>query len=288
MTVGNLAGPRERKPGHITLRTRFFDLRVNYRVLSFALISLVLLALISMWAMSLGSFPIGFADVVRAVAGEGADDQLFIVRTLRLPRVISAILLGSALAMSGALFQGLVRNPLVSPDIIGINTGATVFAVFWIVSGGSPSWLSVGAFLGAVLTAMVIYLLSWKGGISPSRMILVGIGISACLSAATTYFMVKFPIEQVRPAVVWTMGSIYGSNWQDVKILGGALAVLAPLAIALTWPLRTLQLGDDVSRGLGMPVELTRLSLIVVGCALAALAVSVAGPIGFIPIHARS
>lgn len=284
MTVGNLTGPSERKPGHITLRTRFFDLRVNYRVLTFALVSMFLLAAISTWAMSLGSFPITLPDVVRAVMGQGSEDQLFIVRTLRLPRVISAILLGAALAMSGAIFQGLVRNPLVSPDIIGINTGATVFAVFWIVSGGNPSWLGVGAFIGAILTAMVIYLLSWKGGIAPSRLILVGIGIGASLSAATTYVMVKFPIEQVRPAVVWTMGSIYGSNWQDVRILAATLAVLAPLSIALTWPLRTLQLGDDVSRGLGMPIELTRLSLIVVGCALAAMVVSIAGPIGFMAL----
>lgn len=279
-----MANPSPRKPGHVTLRTRFFDLRVNYRVLSFALISTILLVLISMWAMSLGSFPITFPDVVRAVAGEGSSDQLFVVRTLRLPRVICAMLLGMALAMSGAIFQGLVRNPLVSPDIIGINTGATVFAVFWIVTGGSTTWLPVGAFIGAILTAAAIYVLTWKGGISPNRLILVGIGVGACLSAGTTYTIVRFPIEQVRPAVVWTMGSIYGSNWQDVRILLATMAFLVPMSIALTWPLRTLQLGDDVSRGLGMPVELTRLSMIAVGCGLAAIVVSVAGPIGFVAL----
>lgn len=237
-----------------------------------------------MWAMSLGSFPITFPDVVRAVAGDGASDQLFVVRTLRLPRVLTAMLLGMALAMSGAIFQGVVRNPLVSPDIIGINTGATAFAVFWIVTSGSATWLPVGAFAGAILTATANYLLARKVGISPNRLILVGIGVGACLSAGTTYTIVRFPIEQVRPAIVWTMRSIYGSNWNDVRLLLVSLAVLAPLAIALTWPLRGLQLGDDVSRGLGMPVEMTRLSLIVVGCALAAIVVSIAGPIGFVAL----
>ena len=284
MSVSEMLPMRSRKPGHITVRTRFFALRINYRVLLLALVSLLGLVAISMWAMSLGSYPIPYADVIQSVLGNGTDDQRFIVRTLRLPRVISAILLGGALAMSGAIFQGLVRNPLVSPDIIGINTGATVFAVFWIVTGGSAAWLPVGAFIGALLTAAVIYLLSWKGGIAPNRLILVGIGIGACLGAATTYVTVAFPVERVRPAIVWTMGSISGSNWQDVRILLVGMAILAPAAIALTWPLRTLQLGDDVSRGLGMPIELTRLSLIVAGCGLAALVVSVAGPIGFVAL----
>ena len=284
MSAGDLARQSPRKPGHITLRTRYFDFRVNYRVLLLALFSFGLLAVISTWAMSLGSFPISMIDVARAATGEGTDDQIFIVQSLRLPRVVSAILLGAALAMSGAIFQGLVRNPLVSPDIIGINTGATVFAVFWIATGGNADLLPVGAFAGAILTATVVYGLSWKGGIAPSRLILVGIGVGACLSAGVTYVTVRFPIEQVRPAIVWTMGSISGSNWYDVKILLVAMAVLMPAAIILSWPLRALQLGDDVSRGLGMPVELTRLSLIVVGCGLAAIVVSVAGPIGFVAL----
>jgi iron complex transport system permease protein len=284
MTAGQASSPMPRKPGHFTIRTRFFDARVNYKVLLYSLCAFGILAAIATWAMSLGSYPISMADVMRATVGQGADDHSFIVHTLRLPRVITAMLVGMALAMSGAIFQGLVRNPLVSPDIIGINTGATVFAVFWIVTGGSSTFLPVGAFAGALLTAGIVYGLSWKGGIAPSRLILVGIGVSACLSAATTYATVKFPIEQVRPAIVWTMGSIYGSTWGDVRILVASMAVLVPAAIGLTWPLRTLQLGDDVSRGLGVPVELTRLSLIVVGCGLAAVVVSIAGPIGFVAL----
>lgn len=196
----------------------------------------------------------------------------------------SAAEAGAALAMSGAIFQGLVRNPLVSPDIIGIDAGATVFAVFWIVTGRPLAWLPVGAFTGAILAAAVIYALTWRGGIVANRLILVGIGVGAALSAATTFLTVRFPIDRVRSALFWSTGSVYGTNWQNVRVLVVALIVLTPCAIALTWALRTLGLGDDAARGLGMPLERTRLGLIVVGCALSAVTVAVAGPIGFVAL----
>lgn len=276
--------PQHNKPGHITIRTGALAVRVNVRVLGFSLIVMGLTATLAIFAMTRGSYHIPFMDVVRAIFGRGGEDQLFIVRTLRLPRVICAMLIGAALAVAGAVFQGLVRNPLVSPDIIGIDTGASLVAVFWIVFGLSASLLPLAAFLGALLAAFLVYTLSWKNGISPNRLILVGIGVGAAISAMTTLITVRFPIEKVRPALVWTMGSIYGSNWRDVKVLLGFLAICLPLAIALMWYLRTLQLGDDVAKGLGLPVERLRLSLIVVGCALAAVAVAVAGPIGFVAL----
>jgi iron complex transport system permease protein len=178
----------------------------------------------------------------------------------------------------------LVRNPLVSPDIIGIDAGASVVAVFWLVTGRSSDLLSFAAFSGALLTAAVIYLLAWKRGIAPDRLILVGIGVGAVVSAGTTYLTIKYPVEIVRPAEVWLMGSLYGSNWFDVKILAGFVGVCLPLGIILSWPLRALQLGDDVTRGLGVPLERTRIGLIAVGCALAAVAVATAGPIGFVAL----
>ncbi|HEU4793571.1 MAG TPA: iron ABC transporter permease [Nitrolancea sp.] len=280
--VGIASSPR--RPGHITLRTRAFALRFNYRVLLFALFASLVLLAVATWAMSLGSFPIPFADVVRTIIGEGSQEFEFIVWTLRLPRVLCAVFVGAALAISGAIFQGLVRNPLVSPDIIGIDAGATLFAVFWIVSGQSSTLLPVAAFLGAILAAALVYLLSWRGGISTNRLILVGIGVGAALAAGTTYLMVRFPIEFVTAAYSWTVGSVYGSDWDDVRVVWLALLVLAPLAVVLTWPLRAMQLGDDVTRGLGLPLERTRLGLIAVGCALAAVSVTVAGPVGFVAL----
>lgn len=278
------AVPAPRKPGQWMVRTRFFSARVNIRVIAFAAIALLLLAVLATFAMTLGSYRIPFADVIRAITGTGSDDQLFVVRTLRLPRVLSAMLVGASLAMSGAIFQGLVRNALVSPDIIGIETGASLVAVFWIVTGQPTALLPLAAFAGAILTSVVIYLLSWKGGISANRLILVGIGIGATLGAMTTFLTVRFPVEIVRPAIVWQMGSLYGSDWGEVKILLASVAILAPIAIFLTWPLRTMQLGDDVTRGLGLPLERTRLGLIVIACGLCAVAIAMAGPIGFVAL----
>ncbi len=274
------------KPGHITIRTGRIAVRVNYGVLLLSAIAVGLMIIFAVWAMTLGSFDMSLTEVARAAIGRGTDDQEFVVRTLRLPRVLAAILIGGALAMSGAIFQGLVRNPLVSPDVIGINTGASLFAVFWIVTGGNPRLLPIGAFTGAIVTAAIIYLLTWKGGIAPQRLILVGIGVGAAIAAGTTYLTVAYPIEQARPAIVWSMGSVYASTWSDVRILAISLLLLAPPAVLLMWPMRAMQLGDDISRGVGVPIERLRLALIAIGCLLAGAAVSVAGPIGFVALMA--
>lgn len=283
MSSGEIASA-PRRPGHVALRTRYISVRLNYRVLLFALLALIALLALATWAMTLGSFALPFDAVVRSVFGQGEQGQEFIVRTLRLPRVICAMLIGMALAMSGAIFQGLVRNPLVSPDIIGIDSGATLFAVFWIVNGRPLSLLPLAAFTGAILAALLVYLLTWKGGIVANRLILVGIGVGAALSAGTTYLTVRFPIDRVRSALFWTTGSVYGTNWQNVRVLTITLLVLVPCAIALTGSLRALGLGDDTARGLGLPLERTRLGLILVGCALSAVTVAVAGPIGFVAL----
>jgi iron complex transport system permease protein len=275
---------RPRRPGHVTIRTPFFSARLNYRVVLFALLALVILLVLATWAMTLGSFKLPFDTVVRAVLGGGDAQQAFIVRTLRLPRVLSAILIGCALAISGAIFQGLVRNPLVSPDVIGIDSGATVFAVFWIATGRRYDLLPLAAFAGALVAAALVYLLAWKGGISANRLILVGIGVGAATAAGTTFLTIRFPIERVRSALFWTTGSVYGTTWPNVQVLALTLLVLIPAAMILTWALRALGLGDDMARGLGLPLERARLALIVVGCGLSAVTVAVAGPIGFVAL----
>lgn len=272
------------KPGHITIRNRYIAVRINVRVLAMCLVTVVAGTAIAVLGMMLGSYHLSFMDVTRAVFGEGDSKALFVVRDLRLPRVLVTILIGSILAMSGGIFQGLVRNPLVSPDIIGINTGASLMAVFWIAYGQPMRYLPLAAFAGAVVAAAIIYAVSWKGGIVPSRLILVGIGVGAFVSAATTWVTLQFPIEKIRPAIVWTMGSVYGSTWGDVRLLLISVIVLGPLGVILMWYLRVLQLGDDIGRGLGMHLELTRFALILVGCGLSAVAVSVAGPIGFVAL----
>lgn len=286
MQATDTLGAAPHRRGHVTLRARAVAVRVNVRVLGMSLAALIALLLLAAWAASLGSFPVPLAEVMKSALGRGEKEYDFIVQTLRLPRVLCAMLVGGALAMSGAIFQGLVRNPLVSPDIIGINTGATLAAVFWIVTGQEASTLPLAAFGGALAAAALIYVLTWKGGISGNRLVLVGIGVSAVFSAGTTYLMVRYPIERVSSAQLWATGTVYGSDWDDVRVLLFGLAVLAPAAVALTWPLRILQLGDDVARGAGLPLEPTRLALIAVGCGLAAVSVAVAGPVGFVALMA--
>lgn len=274
----------DRRPGYAAFRHGGIALRINTRVLGLTALASVTLSLLMIWAMTLGDFRIGFLDVAAAVVGRGDEDQLLIVREVRLPRVICAGLIGTALALSGAIFQGLVRNPLVSPDMIGIDSGAGLFAVFWIVTGLNLAVLPLAAFAGAIISAGLIYSLAWRRGIAPNRLILVGIGIGAVLEAGTTYLTVRYPIERVRSAVVWSIGSLYGRDWADVRVLTLVVAIALPIALALAWPLRAIQLGDDAARLLGLALERTRLGLIVVAFGLAAVSVAVAGPIGFVAL----
>ena len=273
-----------RAPQRVTIRNGPLSLRVDPRVMILTLVGIALILFLALWAVSLGSYSMPFSEALAAVRGIGTEDQVFVVRTLRLPRIVCAILIGAGLAVAGALFQGVVRNPLVSPDIIGIDTGASLLAVFWIVTGQPAALLPFAAFIGAVTTAALIYALTWKGGVDTDRLILVGIGIGAAIGAGITFLTVKFPVEIVRPAEFWLMGSLTGSNWRDVTVLLVTVSVLVPGAAILARLLRTMQLGDDVTRGLGVPLERLRLGLIVVGCGLAAVAVSVAGPIAFVAL----
>jgi iron complex transport system permease protein len=275
---------KHHRPGHRVIRTRYAAYRVNVQVLGMTLAALLLLALLMVWAVTLGAIDLSMKEVIDATLGEGDAKTSLVVNTLRWPRIMSAVVIGCSLAIAGLIFQGIARNPLVSPDIIGIDAGATLAAVTWIVLQREMSLLPVAAFAGAVITAVAIYLLSWRGGVSPNRLILVGIGIAAIVSAGSSYMLVKFPIEQARPAIVWTMGSIYGSTWGDVVPPLLALVVLVPAAILLMEPLRAMMLGDVVTRSLGIPLERTRLLLMIVGCALAAISVAIAGPIGFIAL----
>lgn len=246
--------------------------------------ALAVLALLAVWASTLGSFDLGLREVGQVLAGGGTPEARLIVLDLRLPRILAAVLVGPLLALSGAVFQGLIRNPLVSPDIIGIQAGAACAAVWWIVTGGASSLQPVVAFAGAAGAAAAIYLLSWRGRIAPARLVLVGVGVNALLTAATTLLLVRARIWEAGRAMVWMTGSVNNAGWDDVRVLALALLVLLPLGAALMGGLRVLQLGDARALALGLPVERARRILILVGCAASAAAVSVAGPVGFIAL----
>jgi iron complex transport system permease protein len=263
-----------RLAGTTTIRTGHFSQRFDLRVIGLIVLSIVLLVGLMLWSMTLGAVELSLRQVYDGTFGRGDDRTLLVVQTLRWPRTASAVVIGAALAISGALFQGIARNPLVSPDIIGINSGATMVAVGWLVLLNTTTGLPLATFIGAVVTATLIYGLSWRGGVSPNRLILVGIGVSAMTAAVSSYLMVMFPIERTRPAIVWTMGSIYASSWTEVRLAALCLAIVLPIAVVLMHPMRSMMLGDLVTRSL----------IILLGCALAAVAVAIAGPIGFIAL----
>lgn len=234
-------------------------------------------------ALSVGDYPIPAGDVPSILLGFGAPDVTFIVNELRLPRVTCGLLVGLAFGISGAIFQSLVQNELASPDVIGITAGASTMAVIMIVVVGSTATqLSVAALFGALATAIAIYVLAYREGITGYRLILVGIGFAALLGALTEYLMLRAAKEELQRAGVWLVGSLNGRGWEQVAPLAIMLTLLVPAALILRQSLRGLQLGDDAAAGIGVRVNVAKAALIVVGVALAAFATAAAGPVAFV------
>jgi iron complex transport system permease protein len=250
-----------------------------------ALVCAVLLAVtLAMFAFSLaqGEFAIPVGDVVATLVGAGPPGADFIVLELRLPRAIVGALTGAALALSGLIFQTLVRNPLASPDIIGITTGASFAGVSVFILGAASVLLPFAAFAGALTAAALVYVLAWRRGLSPYRFVLVGIAIQAVALAGIYYMLARGQIELAAEAFVWLVGSLNARTFSDVWPLLAGVAALLPAVAALARPLDALALGEETARGLGVPVERARLALVVTASALAALAVAAAGPIAFV------
>jgi iron complex transport system permease protein len=270
------------------VRRGSISLRFDPRAVVVSVILAALIVVIGCWSVSVGDFPIPISDVVRAIFGTASDDAEFIVTTLRLPRVLTGIMVGAAFAVSGAIFQSLAQNPLASPDIVGFNSGAALGAVFMIVAvdGASSLHVSAGAVLGGLMTAIIVYLCAWKRGVQGYRLILVGIGIGFAIAACVDYLLTRANIYDAQRAAVWLTGSLNGRGWEHVRPVGFGLLVLLPLALALCRRLRLLELGSDTAAALGVRVGTTRLWLVLVGIALAALATASAGPVGFIALIA--
>jgi iron complex transport system permease protein len=282
--------PRRSAHPWLSVRTRRLSFRIDRRVPP--VLALALLATLAAMVINIGvgEYPVPPLDVVRTVLGlpTGNEDYSFIVNTLRLPRMLVAALVGLALGVSGAIMQGLTRNPLADPGILGISAGAGLVAVTLIVVVREvPAWLiPVGAFAGAVSVASLIYLLAWRGGDSPMRLILVGIGLGAICGAATSLMITFGDIYDVQRALIWLTGSVYGRSWEEFWSLLPWILLFAPLALLLARDLNALNLGEEVARGLGSPVALQRGILLLTAVALAASTVAAAGTIGFVGLMA--
>ncbi|MEO3782585.1 iron chelate uptake ABC transporter family permease subunit [Actinocorallia sp. B10E7] len=234
-----------------------------------------------------GDLPIPPADVVRTLFGEGTQVHRFIVTELRLPRALTGILVGLALGLSGAVFQSLSRNPLGSPDLIGFTTGAATGALVQILLvGGGTAAVAFSSVGGAALTGTAVYLLAYRGGVHGNRLVLVGVGVAAMLEAFNSYLITRAELREAYEAAFWLTGSLDGRDWDHVKALGVALAVLVPFALALGGRLRMVELGDDVARSLGVRVEQSRGLAVAGGVGLVAVATAAAGPVAFVALAA--
>jgi iron complex transport system permease protein len=239
---------------------------------------------------SFGEYPIPPLAVIQTVLGidKGNTDYDFVINTLRLPRTLTACLVGMALAISGTIMQGITRNPLADPGIIGIDAGASLAAVSLIVlfPNLSAGVLPIAAFGGALVASLSIYLLAWDRGTHPVRLILIGIGIAAVASAFTNLMVTFGDINDVSQALVWLAGSVYGRSWEQVLSLIPWLVVFIPLALANAPQLNALALGEEVAKGLGTRVEWQRSFLLLISAALSGAAVATAGTIGFVGLIA--
>jgi iron complex transport system permease protein len=279
----------------VPLRLGPFSWLVPLRALGVTLAGLALLGLLVVLDISLGDFEIPMGDVVDTLLGGGDQGQRFIVRELRLPQTLVAVLVGAALGLSGALTQTFARNPLASPDILGITEGAALGAVAVIVlsgASGSGAGLVTGtlqslgvplaAFTGAMLTAVLLYVISWRRGIDGQRLVLVGIGLSAALSAATSWLLVRARIEDAASAQVWLNGSLNARGWDQAWPMIWTLLLLVPVSMLLVTSLNALMLGDESARGLGVRLQVTQLLTLLAAVGLVAVAVSAVGPLEFV------
>ena len=288
-----LALPRSgRVAGRPPLRVGRFSGVWRPRLVGVTLAGVAALTLVAAVNVGLGDFPIPVAEVLRVLFGAGTGAEQFIVLEQRLPRTLTGALVGAALGLSGAVTQAVARNPLASPDLLGVTAGASVAAVALIVLGsvgplgallGGAS-LPMAALIGGLGAAALVYVLAWRRGIEGYRLVLVGIGIHAVALSLTQWLLVVAQIDEAARATVWLTGSLNARGWEHVVPVGLALAVLVPIALLLTFGLGALQFGDDTARGLGIRVNRARSALILVAIGLAAVATSSAGPILFVAL----
>jgi iron complex transport system permease protein len=246
--------------------------------------ALTLLAVAMVAALSLGEVVLDPAAVLGALAGTADGGTVLIVVEFRMPRVLAGALAGACLAASGALLQALLRNPLASPDVVGVSHGGAAGAVIALATGVPAALVPLGVFAGALVSTTALVLLAWRRGLDGERVVLVGIGLAALALTVVTWAVVTFPLTVAQQALLWTTGSLAGRTWPEVGISALAAVVLLPLALIQLRRLAVLDLGDELARSLGLPPDRARLLLLVTAVVLAATGVALAGPVAFVAL----
>lgn len=271
-----------------TVRTKGgLSLRLEPRALWTGLLLLALAPAAGVALIGSGDYPMTPAEVIATLTGGGDAGQQFIVQDLRLPRVLVGLLVGAAFGIAGAVFQTVSRNPLGSPDVLGFAQGSSVGALVVIVclQGGGFA-VAAGAVVGGLATGLVIFLLAWQRGIHGYRFVLVGIGAGAMLYAMVLYLLTKANIVEATRATTWMTGSLNGRDWHQVWPPAAVCAVLVPLLLCHGRGLRMLEMGDDAAAALGVRVDRVRIVVLIAAVVLVSVATAAAGPISFVALSA--
>jgi iron complex transport system permease protein len=278
---------RVRRPaGHAVVRLRGASLLVHRRAAAVAALLVLALCAAVVAALTLGETSVAPGQVLRVLLGLPSPDAL-VVGTLRLPRVAVGLLVGAALGVSGALIQSVARNPLASPELIGVTHGAAAATVGAMTFGlVPPALLPQVAVAGGMLAAALVHVVAWRGGLHAHRFVLIGVGISVALGSVTRLFLARGDYRVAQQATVWMTGSLDGRGWAEGAPLAWASAALLPLVVFSAHALRRLSLDDDTARALGVRPGRDRLVLVVTGVALASVATGAAGPVDFVALLA--
>lgn len=290
------AGAVPAPPGRRAMRAG--PVSVTWRPRTAAVGLLILAALAGLFVRALTAFddyPMGAADVLAVLAGGGDGGERFVVMELRMPRALTGALVGAALGLSGAILQGVARNPLASPDTLGIGWGASVGAVLVIVVGGGAGGVSgaaaqfgvpAGAVVGGLAAAVAVFGLSWRSGVASTRLLLVGVAVSLMCANLVYWVMTWSDLQDAARAQTWVTGSLHAADWDRVGVAAAALAVLLPVTLVAARTVAALGLGDDAARGLGVRVDTARLVLMLCAALLVCTATAAAGPITFVALAA--
>ncbi|MFJ4161201.1 FecCD family ABC transporter permease [Microbacterium testaceum] len=248
--------------------------------------TLVVAAIAAVVGLTTGSFQAPPWQVASALTGEGDGRTTVVVVGLRVPRVLAALAIGAALGVAGAVFQTLARNPLASPDIVGFSAGSATGALVGLTLLAPAASPAAGAWIGGLLTVVIVMAIARSVGVSRERTILAGIALSTLLSAVNDYLLTRAPLEIARNATQWLHGSLAATSLDDVTLLLASIGILSLVLIVVYRDFRALELGDDTAVALGVRTGRVRLVLIVVAALLTGTATAVAGPIGFIALAA--
>lgn len=257
---------------------------VSFRAIGFYIITLSMMVLLFGLSIRLGTYTLSFEEIWAAFQPD--DKNYFTLMEYRLPRAVLAILLGGALAISGVLVQSVVRNPLASPDILGINNAAGLVAVsvLMFLPNLAFYWMPIFAFLGGVLSFVILWIVCGFN-FRPIKMAIIGVALSALWAAISHYLMLTNPVE-INTAMLWLTGSLWGRSWSYLNVVLPWLVVLLPLPFIFCRDLDTLGLGENKASTLGVTVNKVQISVLVLAVALSTTAVAICGPIAFLGLVA--